>query len=562
MGISILASQNKAFGAQKLVHFPAIMRYDALWLEGLDQFADESNSDVSLIPSTTAQGSVNQATALALNTLISNANSYYNSIYPDKAKRQNIANNAEIKLTAGAWTSAYKSLRAARYAVLSKALDKETTFSVNNDYFGLKGFVALDADRFFIFYTRTSSSYYPYVRVGKFDANDNLTWGAEVNLASTNNDNVRDYNNLALIDTDKVIVLGRFGAGNNYGYVTVCTVSDVTITAGTPVQFTASTYSINKGDICKIGTNKAFIIYQDSNATNQMRGRACTVSGTVPTFGTEVNVGSAATFTQCYVQQDTTDKVLVVRYYIDKLWATVCTISGTTITAGTETEIPYYASSQQGLTNFLVYDTGKAIIFAHPSAPKNAILISWSGTTITIGNTKKISGLNINCHDRYRPHFIEEYTTNRIVLVGFQQANPIATAVGIVVDVTGDNIEIVHNGEESFMNTVVGMSGLRFGTDNTNCGIFIKCGTRCLFLCELQGVTRGNFYSAVWKSRQVEFYNNTTLIAADTQPVPFLKRTFIANSTLGGDHAYLKIKNTSSATIFEIQIYDFAFEVE
>lgn len=98
--------------------------------------------------------------------------------------------------------------------------------------------------------------------------------------------NVRVESAIQKVDTDKFIIASAAG------YSQVGTISGTTITLGSAVQYTASSVvSDGKIEIVSPATNVAVIRFTITSTETLI---ACTISGTVPTFGTQVS-GSTST---------------------------------------------------------------------------------------------------------------------------------------------------------------------------------------------------------------------------------------------------------------------------
>jgi len=144
-----------------------------------------------------------------------------------------------------------------------------------------------------------------------------------------------------LIDTNKVAFVYRDQGDSDIGKAIILTASGDIISHGDPVAFTAKTTARygHDIDVCKLDTNKFLVSYSDRTTPYHGFVVAGTVSGTVPTFGSEVDVnsGAAAEVLRCCPLG--TDKALTV--FRDPGTsgypsAVALTVSGTTITLGTK----------------------------------------------------------------------------------------------------------------------------------------------------------------------------------------------------------------------------------
>lgn len=137
------------------------------------------------------------------------------------------------------------------------------------------------------------------------------------------------------IDTDKVAAAySDDGAGDDDGYCVIATLSGLVLTVGTPVEFADAT-TIAATSIISPDTTHIIIGFEETS--QRVDVIAASISGTVPTFGSEVNLAdeSAATYVQTMAINDTYFMTLwndgsasITRYSISSL-------SGNTIAAGT-----------------------------------------------------------------------------------------------------------------------------------------------------------------------------------------------------------------------------------
>ena len=188
---------------------------------------------------------------------------------------------------------------------------------------------------------------------------------------------------------DKVVIVYRDAGNSDYGTAVVGTVSDKTISFGTPVVFeSAATSYIGIGFDSTNG--KAVIAYRDQG--NSLYGTAIvgTVSGTSISFGSAV-VFESGTVEYCNVAFDSTNGKIVIAYVdggdSDKGKAVVGTVSGTSISFGS------IANFNNGATKYapITFDSnaGKVVIAFRDSGNSNygtAIVGTVSGTSISFGS--------------------------------------------------------------------------------------------------------------------------------------------------------------------------------
>ncbi len=133
---------------------------------------------------------------------------------------------------------------------------------------------------------------------------------------------------------DKYLIVYRDNGNSFYGTAVVATVSGTNVTFGTPVAFSArTTYAY---DVVYDDSAGAFLIQYGNN--DDIFARACTVSGTVPTFGGEITAWYTGTAYTCALGYDSTagQSVGAWRYYTGtQAIAMVYSLSSTTITIST-----------------------------------------------------------------------------------------------------------------------------------------------------------------------------------------------------------------------------------
>jgi hypothetical protein len=143
------------------------------------------------------------------------------------------------------------------------------------------------------------------------------------------------------------------------------------------------------------GTNKAAIPY-GLNGGDSIEAIACTVSGTVPTFGSSESISGSSVYDYMSACLISADKVFIC--YADSSGAgqgidgRVITISGTTITAGAEASIAsapaYYVSCDS-------IDINRIIVCFKDGGNSNYgtfLTCDINGTTVTIGTEYVFEG--------------------------------------------------------------------------------------------------------------------------------------------------------------------------
>lgn len=549
----LISNPGKPQGAQRMVHYPSILRFDPLWYSGLALWSDNTSADIALIPSTQANGGVSQNANLTLNTLLSNAKNYWSKLYRPTISRS-VANAASLKITAPNFANAFKSWRAARYATLNAA---STRGIFNNgataEVYRFFDLIEVDSTHFIVLYERGSSGLRAIC--GVISAGAAPTWGAEVQITTTGS-LTRAVVSGCLIDTNKIAVVSQHTS--SYAYVTVCTLSSATITVGTPVAANAA--AINWCRICKIGTGKFFITYCDGS--NNALSKAATTSGTVPTLGSEQSIKSSTGHAATPVQL-TTDKVAVMYGNTTSNEVVVCTISTTTVTVGSAS-----ANPTAGLTGHAIYSqaTDKFIVMGESTGASNVnnfFLFTVATTTITLASrlSVRLSVTPTKSSDASPRWF--SLGGNVVALV----TNDSSSLNMVSVSYAGDVLTAVDfydgsHGPETPVDTTYGMeydaAKYTFGAV-TNGTIYGRCGSYDIICGTTSGATSQQM-TTIWKGGITNFYNNTAqdgdvlIVASTPAKVHFMYTTQVLNSLAGGDEIYLKATNASGAAM----CYEFA----
>ena len=130
--------------------------------------------------------------------------------------------------------------------------------------------------------------------------------------------------NICKIDTNKVAVVFSDNGDTDKGKCIIGTISTDTITWGSIVTFTANI--TREPCITEIDTDKIFIAWRDQTASSVGKGIVATVSGTVPTFGTEVTF-DAGTISAPHCTDIDTDKVAIKYTLSSSVEIIIATIS-------------------------------------------------------------------------------------------------------------------------------------------------------------------------------------------------------------------------------------------
>jgi len=210
-----------------------------------------------------------------------------------------------------------------------------------------------NSDRVVIAYVDDANSDYGTAIVGTVSGTS-ISFGSAVVFESA-----AIYHVSATFDSNsnKVVIAYKDGGNSDYGTAVVGTVSDTSISFGTPVVFesagteqTSATFDSN--------SNKVVIVYRDAGNGDKGTAVIGTVSGTAISFGTAV-VFEAAIVRSPVATFDSTNNKIVIAYEdsgnSDNGTAIVGTVSGTSISFGTAV---VWESASTGSTSIAIaYDS-------------------------------------------------------------------------------------------------------------------------------------------------------------------------------------------------------------
>lgn len=226
-----------------------------------------------------------------------------------------------------------------------------------------------------------------------------ITWGTPQELQASGGNTDLD---IATVATNKVAVVYTDGAASNEGKCIVATLSGTVFTVGSAVQYSSGTNDATHSSVCQIDSDKLLVSWYDAVSTDG-KAAAATISGTVPTFGSEVVYEADVVVRTSCCQLDT-DKALIV--WGDDTNAQgegrVATVSGTVVSFSAAAVVfeagglPFQPSCAQ-LT------TDKAIVTWVESNEALARVATISGSTPSYGTEETISlGITVEALDGVR----------------------------------------------------------------------------------------------------------------------------------------------------------------
>ena len=195
--------------------------------------------------------------------------------------------------------------------------------------------------------------------------------------------------------SNRIVITYADGGNSYYGTAVVGTVSGTSISFGTPVVFESASISSNQtGLVYDAFTEKVIAVWAANSGANRTKSSVLTVSGTSVSFGatnTVTNDGQSPVITS----DPTTDKILVA--YADlgdsiyqQGYVVIGTVSGTTITYGSPETIVQNTQIQPK-TFLFDADAGKAVILYRQNSNYAAKVVSYSGTTPSLGSASSIA---------------------------------------------------------------------------------------------------------------------------------------------------------------------------
>ena len=198
---------------------------------------------------------------------------------------------------------------------------------------------------------------------------------------------------------------------NNGGFLVICedsnqssgqygiagTVSGTTITLGSTVEFTTSSYGI-KGLAYDANASKYFIVYINNQNSLYLTGIVATVTGTSVSFGTAVTIDSNTYIYAAKAAYDSANqKVVAIGSRSNQVNGYVATISGTSFSTGSVATVSSSRPLVDGDTQVCsaTYDANAgSVVFVYPdnenSERGTAIVGQVSGTSLTWGSTQVI----------------------------------------------------------------------------------------------------------------------------------------------------------------------------
>ena len=242
-----------------------------------------------------------------------------------------------------------------------------------------------------IAYQDTPNSAYGTAIVGTISGTS-ISFGSEAIFESAGTYNIGIGYSSAL---DKYLIVYYDNGNSGYGTAVVATISGTSVTFGTPVVFYSVAGVFNYAHRVVYDDTAGAFVFGFMGQSNNCSAIACTVSGTVPTFGSTLVISSTQTYDVATIYESSQGKPVIGWRENGTNTAKSCTltVSGTSLTANTIYTFSSGTSTGSGLKGD--YDAAAdRIVWAYQMPSDSyygyAICGEVSGNTITYGTAVKI----------------------------------------------------------------------------------------------------------------------------------------------------------------------------
>jgi len=321
-----------------------------------------------------------------------------------------------------------------------------------------------------------------FARVGTVSSNFGLSFGTAVDSGITLSEFVRDYGALHLVFDDnagKFVV--SYAKSDNKNYASTITISGTTPSFGTEINvFNSTTYQTMVG----YDSNANKVVFVNAGNGGYARCRVGTISGTNITLGAENNIGVPSVYARPgSISFDTTANkfVLVFPTAGATYFARTLTISGTSVSAGAVLSMG--SGAAYGNVVYVPSINKTVIIYTNANnLTPNFKLLTISGTSITAGAETAIPFVSSLADQGYPQGHIQAVNnpdTNGLIF-GYSTDTPTSRLPsGTCVTpgtFSGSNLTL---GVEVVVSATKGIAGLIYDpdTDQTVVGISLLNGT-------------------------------------------------------------------------------------
>ena len=224
----------------------------------------------------------------------------------------------------------------------------------------------LDTNKFVVSYNDETDSDCGKSIVGNISSDDTtITWGDSTNWSEITDYFPNVHIDSCKLDTDKFVCAFFSSDLDNDGYIFVGTASGNTLTIGTVTEFLDK--NINVVGLCSPDTDKFVLIYDSSEANQNMSALVGTVSGTTITFGSATDLNISNPRNTRLTAIDSTHFVLIIsdasdNNYGKSIYGSVDFTSRTVDTNSPETFSAKDASASKFDMDLVLIDTDKIAV--------------------------------------------------------------------------------------------------------------------------------------------------------------------------------------------------------
>lgn len=295
-----------------------------------------------------------------------------------------VLNGQKIKLKAYSTT-----VDANSFVELKNDTTSGTRVNIANSPSALHSIAAtkIDTDKVFVVMRNSSNLFVSICTV----SNQTVTAGAAVQIASDANTNNNNFYVSAVTLTSSKVFVAYSGA--NYPMGIVCDISGTTITAGTSSTLAEASNGYAFVRAVALDSTRALVTHR---AGSYLNGIVCTISGTSITLGTDTMISNQdQSYYDAYPTLASQDKIFVAHRGAGSsqyLYATVCNISNNVITPGTSTrlsDVKYSATNACAATL-----SSDKVFVSHALGALSGVICTISGTTVTYGAEKNLGVLS------------------------------------------------------------------------------------------------------------------------------------------------------------------------
>jgi hypothetical protein len=239
-----------------------------------------------------------------------------------------------------------------------------------------------------------------------------------------------------VLDSKRVLLAYRNENNSGYGTAIVLSISGTTITTGTAVVFNSGSTDFIR--TCVLDSGRVLVVYENLNNSSYGTAVILTISGTIITVGTAtVIINTTYTYIHSICMLNS-ERVLVVYSIGNSPYygaAVILTVSNTTLTTGSVTVFNNKFTSS---ISACVLDSSRVLVAyedVDDSHYSKAVILTVSGTTITVGTT-------IVFNNAYTSGISACTLDNGRVLVAYEDVNNSYYGKAVILTVSGIAITV------------------------------------------------------------------------------------------------------------------------